>query len=212
MLRITLTVTLTAAGLLVLWVFRPVIGLYLLALLITVTFRPLVQLLRQARLPAGIAMLLALLAVAALLGGGIFLAAPQLSAELQRGLVDFNGAYNAFYNRAIHTGSLAGPAGEALPPPSAFPTLLPGLSREQITQFLAGTTMTLFEAGSQLLLIAILSVYLAVDQVHFQRLWLSLISPARRTLARQIYLDIEESLGSYIRSELVQSAAALAVL
>ena len=50
-----------------------------------------------------------------------------------------------------------------------------------------------------------LSVYWSVHQTHFERLWLSLLPPARRKQVRDIWRTIEPEIGAYIRSEIVQS-------
>jgi predicted PurR-regulated permease PerM len=44
-----------------------------------------------------------------------------------------------------------------------------------------------------------------VHQTHFERLWLSLLPSARRKQVRDIWRTIEPEIGTYLRSELVQS-------
>src|SRR6185369_9351425 len=51
----------------------------------------------------------------------------------------------------------------------------------------------------------ILSVYWSTNQVHFERLWLSLLPAEQRKLARNVWRTIELELGAYIRSEIIQS-------
>jgi predicted PurR-regulated permease PerM len=47
-----------------------------------------------------------------------------------------------------------------------------------------------------------------MDQIHFERLWLSLLPPGQRMRARDIWQTIESDLGAYIRSEAAQSLLA----
>jgi putative permease len=48
-------------------------------------------------------------------------------------------------------------------------------------------------------------MYWSADQVHFERLWLSLLSVENRSRARDIWRAIESEVGAYIRSQFTQS-------
>lgn len=65
---------------------------------------------------------------------------------------------------------------------------------------------------SGLFLILFLSIYWSVNQIHFERLWLSLLPSEQRKHARGIWRTIESDLGAYIRSEAVQSLLAVLLL
>jgi predicted PurR-regulated permease PerM len=65
---------------------------------------------------------------------------------------------------------------------------------------------------SGILLILLLSIYWSINQIHFERLWLSLLPSEQRKHARGIWREIEPDLGAYIRSELVQSLLAVLLL
>ncbi len=212
LLRIALIVLLTLLGLVVMWRFRAVIALFVLALFITVSLQPLVDRLRAWRIPSSLAMLLIYLAGAGLMAGAAILVFPTLSQEVQQLLADLNAGYRAIYNQVVENNMLSEAALSTLPAPASFPTILPGLQRQQITQFLIGTTTGLVDVSSQVVLLIFLSVYLVADQVRFERLWLSVVSPIQRTAARQIYHEIADSIGMYIRSETAQSILALLAL
>jgi putative permease len=72
---------------------------------------------------------------------------------------------------------------------------------EGIGTFLSGAFLILF-----------LSIYWSINQIHFERLWLSLLPSEQRKHARGIWRSIEPDLGAYIRSELVQSVLAVFLL
>jgi predicted PurR-regulated permease PerM len=57
-----------------------------------------------------------------------------------------------------------------------------------------------------------LSIYWSINQIHFERLWLSLLPSELRKNARDIWRTIEPDLGAYIRSEVVQSLLAALLL
>jgi predicted PurR-regulated permease PerM len=72
---------------------------------------------------------------------------------------------------------------------------------EGIGTFLSGAFLILF-----------LTVYWSINQIHFERLWLSLLPSEQRKHARGIWRTIEPDLGAYIRSELMQSVLAVLLL
>ncbi|MDO9065967.1 MAG: AI-2E family transporter, partial [Chloroflexota bacterium] len=80
-----------------------------------------------------------------------------------------------------------------------------------IASFLGATT-GLLDVVSKLFLILILSIYLSVDYIRFERLWLSLLPVKQRERARAMWTALESGLGAYLRSEIVQSVLAAIVL
>ncbi|MDO9301336.1 MAG: AI-2E family transporter [Anaerolineales bacterium] len=65
---------------------------------------------------------------------------------------------------------------------------------------------------SGVFLVLFLSLYWSINQVHFERLWLSLLPAEQRKQARGIWRTIEPDLGAYIRSEIIQSLLAALLL
>ena len=65
---------------------------------------------------------------------------------------------------------------------------------------------------SGVFLVMFLSIYWSINQVHFERLWLSLLPSEQRKQARGVWRTIEPDLGAYIRSEVVQSLLAFVLL
>jgi predicted PurR-regulated permease PerM len=71
-----------------------------------------------------------------------------------------------------------------------------------------GFTMTSATFLGQVFTALMLSIYWSIDQVHFERLWLSLLPVTSRSNAREIWRNIEHDFGSYVRSEVLQSIVA----
>ncbi len=92
-----------------------------------------------------------------------------------------------------------------LPSPSLVFQSMTGAQGQLVLPALLGFSNGLMEVVAGGLLVLFLSVYWSVHQTHFERLWLSLLPPARRKQVRDIWRTIEPEIGAYIRSELVQS-------
>jgi predicted PurR-regulated permease PerM len=78
----------------------------------------------------------------------------------------------------------------------------------EVVKTLFGLTLSVAGIVFDALLIVVMSIYWSLDQVHFERLWLSLLSAGMRTPARQIWRAIETEIGKYLRSEFLQSLMA----
>lgn len=56
-----------------------------------------------------------------------------------------------------------------------------------------------------MLVILFLCIYWSLNQIHFERLWLSLLPTGRRKPARGIWRAVESETGAYIRGQVIQS-------
>jgi putative permease len=92
-----------------------------------------------------------------------------------------------------------------LPSPSLIFKSITGEQGQLVLPALLGFSHGIAEGVAGALLVLFLSVYWSVHQTHFERLWLSLLPPARRKQVRDIWRTIEPEIGAYIRSEIVQS-------
>jgi predicted PurR-regulated permease PerM len=95
-----------------------------------------------------------------------------------------------------------------LPPPSDFFAALIGENGQLVLPAIVGFTQGIFTILSSGIVVLFLSLYWSMDQIHFERLWLSLLPPVQRSRARDIWQTIESDLGAYIRSEVGQSLLA----
>jgi predicted PurR-regulated permease PerM len=95
-----------------------------------------------------------------------------------------------------------------LPPPSKLFEALTGDQGQLVLPALLGFTQGIGGVVSGVLIILFLSIYWSINQIHFERLWLSLLPPDQRRQARGIWRTIELDLGGYIRSEFIQSLLA----
>jgi predicted PurR-regulated permease PerM len=99
-----------------------------------------------------------------------------------------------------------------LPPPSKLFEALAGDQGQQVLPAILGFTQGIGDVLNGIFIILFLSIYWSIHQIHFERLWLSLLPPEQRKQARGIWRTIEVDLGAYIRSEVIQSFLAALLL
>jgi len=95
-----------------------------------------------------------------------------------------------------------------LPPPSKLFEAVTGDQGQLVLPAILGFTQGIGGVVSGVLVILFLSIYWSINQIHFERLWLSLLPSGQRKQARGIWRTVEPDLGAYIRSEVVQSLLA----
>jgi predicted PurR-regulated permease PerM len=100
------------------------------------------------------------------------------------------------------------PLAERLPSPSELFAAFTGDQGQLVLPAILGFTRGIAGLVSGVLVILFLSFYWSLNQVHFERLWLSLLPPGQRNRARNIWQTIEADLGVYIRSQVVLSLLA----
>jgi predicted PurR-regulated permease PerM len=96
----------------------------------------------------------------------------------------------------------------SLPPPSKLFLALTGSQGQLVLPALLGFTQNMGDVISGALVILFLCIYWTINQIHFERLWLSLLSSSLRKQVRDIWRIVEPELGTYIRSEIIQSLLA----
>ncbi len=95
-----------------------------------------------------------------------------------------------------------------LPPPSKLFEAVTGDQGQLVLPAILGFTQGIGGVVSGVLVILFLSLYWSINQIHFERLWLSLLPSGQRKQARSIWRTIEPDLGAYIRSQVVHSLLA----
>ena len=99
-----------------------------------------------------------------------------------------------------------------LPPPSTLFEAVTGDQGQLVLPALLGVTQGVGAVVSGAVIILILSLYWSINQIHFERLWLSLLPSGQRKQARGIWRTVEPDIGAYIRGEVVLSLLAGLIL
>jgi len=202
--RIGLAVLTTLLVLLVLWQFRIVIGYVFISLMLAATIRPLFRHLAGRKVIARLIWILAYIAVVAGLGYLLFLIIKTSGAELQQ-LADSVSEKDQWILPAWLGNSVNQFLSTRLPAPSVLLQAVIGTEGELLLPTMLGIAQGIGGFVAAIAIILILSIYWGINQVHFERLWLSLLPSDQRKRARSIWRTIEPDTGSYIRGQFFHS-------
>ena len=208
LVRFGTAVMTTLLALVVLWQFRVVVVYLLVSLALAAAVRPLVK--HWARRGLTVRLALILLYLVALGGIGLFLFLAGRSAinEIQQ-LAHTMSVQDEWRLPIWLEGSPFQQALVArLPPPSKLFEAVTGDQGQHVLPAILGFTQGIGGVVSGVLVILFLSLYWSINQIHFERLWLSLLPPGQRKQVRDIWRTIELDIGVYIRGEVVQSLLA----
>jgi len=202
----------TLLALVALWQFRVVVLYVLVSLALAATVRPLVQYSSRQGLIMRLMLFISSLLILAGFGFLLFLTAETVVSEIQQ-LIQTVSVQDAWRLPGWLQGSPFQQILVAqLPVPSKFFEAITGDHGQLVLPAILSFTQGIGDAVSAVLVIMFLSIYWSINQVHFERLWLSLLPSGQRKQARGIWRTIEPDLGAYIRSELIQSLLAAVLL
>jgi predicted PurR-regulated permease PerM len=198
----------TLLAMVVLWQFRMVVVYVLISVALAAAMRPLVSRLVQRGILLRVAWVLLYLVVLGSFGFLLFQTGKTAVQEIQQ-LTHALSARDAWTLPLWLQGSSFDQALVArLPPPSKLFDAITGDQGQLVLPAILGFTQGIGGLVSAVAIIVFLSLYWSINQIHFERLWLSLLPSEIRKHARGIWRTIEPDLGGYIRSELVQSLLA----
>jgi putative permease len=200
----TAVILATLTVMFILWQFSIVILLFFLSLFVAASIRPLVMGLARRGLSEVLAQLMLFVLGFGVFVLGIFLVGDLLLQETNiaanRGVLE----YESLHSRWQEGSALQQMAIEYLPPPFDL-AAAQDAELEDMLPLAMTVTRGLTGLLGGLLLVLALSVYWSVDQNRFERLWLSLLPARRRAYTRDSWREIENSVGSYLRSQFAQS-------
>jgi putative permease len=199
-------ITLMALGLL--WLFRTAVVYVLISLILAAALRPLVNRLVGRRFMVRTAWILFYLVALVSFGFLLFQTGKTVINEIQL-LAKTVSVQDAWRLPPWLDGSLIQKSlVTLLPPPSKLFLAVTGSNGQLVLPAVLGFTQSMGDIVSGVLVILFLSLYWSINQIHFERLWLSLLPSGQRKQVRDIWRIVEPDLGAYIRSEVVQSLLA----
>jgi len=202
----------TLLALVVLLQFRIVVVYVLISLTLAATLRPLVNRLMSPGFMVRVSWILLYLAALGGFGFLFFLTGKTAISEIQQ-LAHTVSVQDEWRLPIWLDGSSVQQVLVArLPPPSKLIEAVTGDKGQLVLPAILGFTQDIGGLVSGVFVILFLSFYWSINQIHFERLWLSLLPSEMRKNARDIWRTIEPNLGAYIRSEVVQSLLAALLL
>jgi len=202
----------TLLALIVIWQFHVVVIYVLISLALAATVRPFVTRWTMYGRAARIALILLFLVGLGSFGFLLFLVAKFAIGDIQE-LAQTLAVQGTWRLPPWLEGSSFQQVVVArLPTPDKLFEAVTGEQGQLVMPALLGFTEGLGGVISGAIIILFLSIYWSINQVHFERLWLSLLPSELRKHARGIWRTIEPDLGAYIRSEVVQSLLAALLL
>jgi predicted PurR-regulated permease PerM len=211
-IRIGAAVMTTLLALLVFWQFRIVVVYVLISLALAAALRPLVSRLAGRGFLAQAGWILVYLVALGSFGFLLFLTTQAAINEIQQ-LAHTVSAQDAWKLPVWLEGSSFQQALVALlPPPSTLFAAITGDQGQLVLPALLGFSENIVSLVSGILVILFLSIYWSINQIHFERLWLSLLHSGQRKQARGIWRTVEPDLGAYIRSQVIHGLLAGLVL
>jgi putative permease len=195
----------TLLALVLFWQFRVVVVYVLISLALAAALRPLLRRLDGRKFMVRLAWILLYLAVVGGIGVLLFFTGKWVTAEIQ----DL-GKSLSIQDTWILPSWLASSTFQQtltawLPPPSK---LLQAITGDQGQLVLPTVLNFLQNTGSVVtgfIVITFLGIYWSINQVHFERLWLSLLPSGQRKQARGVWRVVEPEIGAYIRGAIIQS-------
>ncbi|TAK14703.1 MAG: AI-2E family transporter [Anaerolineae bacterium] len=205
-------VMVTFLAVLALWQFRIVLAVVLVSLALAASLRPLVRGWSRRSLVARLGLLVVYIICLVAFGYSLFLTGRLAVGEIQEfsGTLSVQGSWNlpqwlsgTPFQKTVATW---------LPTPDALFESITGDEGQLVLPAIFNFTQGVGQTLSGALVVLLLSIYWSVNQIHFERLWLSLLPSAMRKNVRSTWRAIESALGAYIRSEAIQSLLAVLLL
>lgn len=200
--------TLTLA--ILLYQFRAILILLVLAILASAAIRPAVLfLVDRFHLPRVMAAIGVYLFGSLILLSLLFIPGSVLINELQTLFDDIAVTYEARFPEWMEGTTIEQAIAAELPPPDQLYEILVG---PIFGQEILGLTRGLLGLIGGSAVVLVLSIYWTVDQARLERYWLSILPAGWRVQARQIWRATEKGVGAYIRSETIQGLVAAILL
>jgi putative permease len=205
LVRFGAAVLTTLLALVALWQFRVVVVYLLLSLTLAAVLRPLATRLLRSRLVVRGAWLLLYLVVLGSFGFLLFSTGEAAINEIQQLALTVSAQdvwrlppwlEGSTFQQALVT---------RLPAPSQLFEAVTGDQGQLVLPTLLGVTQGLGSVMSGALVVLLLSLYWSSNQIHFERLWLSLLRAEQRSQVRGIVRTIELDIGAYLRGQVMQS-------
>ncbi len=198
----------TLLALVILWQFRIVVLYVLISLMLAAALRPLANRLVGRGFLVRVAWILLYLVILGGFGLLLFLTGEAVINEIQL-LARTVSVQDEWRLPTWLEGSSFQQALVAwLPPASKLFEAFTGDQGQLVLPAILSFSQGIGSIVSGFIVIIFLSLYWSINQIHFERLWLSLLPSGQRKKARGVWRVVEPDIGAYIRGQVIQSLLA----
>jgi len=206
---LSITVVLATLVILVLvWQLRVALILFLLSLMVAASMRVPVLFWTNRGIPRGLAIILTHLLVLIILVGTLYLIFGPGLTELQLATDSFDQVYRQITANWPNGTPFQQMVGKQLPPSQDLYSAIAGEQGSQLLQSFLGVASNFMDTAAKFAIVFVLSIYWSFDRLNFEYQWISLLPSGKRPRAREIWHELENDVGGYVRSELFQSVIA----
>jgi putative permease len=208
----TMVALLTLSAVMLIWRFSAQVIVFVLALVVAAALRPLIAGLALRGMRPALSALLVFVLGLGVIGGLVLAVSNPFVSEMQQASSAIADSYVAIKEQGASGSGIVGAISKELPPLGELYTVASSTKGAAGIASFLGATTGLLDVFTQLALVLVLSIYLSIDYIRFERLWLSLLPVKQRERARLVWRALEGGLGAYLRSEIVQSLLAAILL
>jgi putative permease len=208
LVRFATAIMITLLTLVILWQFKIVVIYVLISLTLAAALRPLVQRLVGRKFVVRVAWILLYLVTLGIFGFLLFLTVKTAINEIQQFAHTISMQDTWRLPLWLETSSLQQTLVTRLPPPSKLFEAITGDQGQLVLPAILGFSQSMGSVLSGVFVILFLSIYWSINQIHFERLWLSLLPSDQRKQARGIWRTVEPDIGAYVRGQVIVSILA----
>ncbi|HKZ44954.1 MAG TPA: AI-2E family transporter [Anaerolineales bacterium] len=205
LVKFGLAVMTALLSLIILWQFRNVVIYVMISLMLAAAMRPLVTRLSGKKVLIRLAWILLYLVILGGVGFLLFLSVEKAINEIQLLSKTLSVQDKWILPVWLQNTPFQQTLISRLPVPSKLFEAITGDEGQLVLPAILGFSQGLGTVVSGILIILFLSIYWSINQIHFERLWLSLLTSDQRKKARGAWRVIESDIGLYLRSEVTQS-------
>lgn len=198
--------------LILVWVLREALILFILSLVLAASTRAPVKFWTNRGLHHTLAVILTHMLLLILLAGLLFIILGPGLNEFQQATDSFDQSYRQITANWPRGTPLQQMIGKQLPPSEDLYDAIAGEQGTQLLQNFLGVASNLVDSITKLAIVIVLSIYWSFDRLNFEWQWIWLLPVDKRRNAREVWHQLEDSVGGYVRSELFQSVIAGLVL
>ncbi|MBF0224406.1 MAG: AI-2E family transporter [Desulfobacterales bacterium] len=205
LVKFSIAIMTTLLAMVVLWDFRIVVIYVLISLILSAVLRPLVNHLVGRYFMVCISWILLYIAVIVSFGFLLFQTGETAMNEIQQMSKTVSVRDEWILPKWLQGSLFQQSLVDRLPQPSKLFNAVTGDKGQFVLPTILSFTQGIGGIVSGSLVILFLSIYWSINQIHFERLWLSLLPSNLRKQARGIWKTVELDIGAYMRVQVILS-------